>query len=289
MPSVRRVTQSAPPQPPPRGLSIGQAARLAGLTAKALRHYDRIGLLRPATVDRGTGYRRYDPGQVDQARLIRRLRALELPLEEVRRLLDLAGDPESFRAALATHRRRIDARATRLRTILHAIDHALTDDDWIDMTDTDAPAPTDERAQHRHWAVTLFNGAWRLLEKEDRTPDEDALLIHTAHASAYHWTVVGEPANFARSHWQCSRVYCVLGRAEPALYHARLVLDLCQRHGIGDWDLAFAYEALARAYAVAGDREQSRRWLEQARQASVDISADDDRELLLSDLETIPV
>ena len=94
--------------------------------------------------------------------------------------------------------------------------------------------------------------------------------------------------HFSRSHWQCSRVYCVLGRAEPALYHARFVLDICERNSIGDWDLAFAYEALARAHAVAGDKEQSRRWLEQARQASVDIAEDDDRELLLSDLETIP-
>src|SRR5690242_9593002 len=95
-----------------RQVPIGQAARLAGVTAKALRHYDRIGLLRPSTVDESTGYRRYAPEQVEQARLIRRLRALELPLDEVRRLLALAGDTEAFRAALATHRRRIDARVT---------------------------------------------------------------------------------------------------------------------------------------------------------------------------------
>src|SRR5262249_34692024 len=108
-------------------LPIGQAARLAGVTAKALRHYDRIGLLRPTAVDGATGDRRDAPEQVGQAGLIRRLRALELPLEEVRRLLALAGDPEAFRAALATHRRRIDARLTRLRGILHTLDHALTD------------------------------------------------------------------------------------------------------------------------------------------------------------------
>jgi DNA-binding transcriptional MerR regulator len=269
-------------------LTIGQAARLAGVTAKALRHYDRIGLLRPATVDRTTGYRRYEPTQVEQARLIRRLRALELPLDGVRRLLDLAGDPDAFRAALATHRRRIDARVTRLRGILHALDHALNDEDWMTMTGTTEPTLTGERERHLHWGKTLFNDTWRLMEKEDRTPDEDARMVHQAHASAYHWLQVGTPVHFARSHWQCSRVYCVLGRAEPALYHARFVLDICERNAIGDWDLAFAYEALARAHAVAGDKEQSRRWLEQARQASVDIAEDDERELLLSDLETIP-
>jgi DNA-binding transcriptional MerR regulator len=270
-------------------LAIGQVARLAGLTTKALRHYDRIGLLRPAAVDPATGYRRYEPEQVERARLIRRLRAIELPLDEVRRLLDLSDDREAFRAALTAHRRRIDARLTRLQRILHTLGHALTDDDWITMTDTEVKAPADEREQHRHWGKTLFNDTWRLMEKEDRTPDEDALMIHQAHASAYHWLQVGTPANHARGHWQCSRVYCVLGRGEPALYHARFVLDICQRNGIGDWDLAFAYEALARAHAVAGDADEARRWLEQARLASADIAEDDDRELLLSDLETIPV
>jgi DNA-binding transcriptional MerR regulator len=272
-----------------RKLAIGEAARLAGVTPKALRHYDRIGLLRPAAVDQATGYRRYEAEQVEQARLIRRLRALELPLDEVRRLLDLAGDPAAFTAALAAHRRRIDARLTRLRGILHALDHALNDDDWITMTGPDETVPQDERERHLHLGKTLFNDTWRLMAKEDRTADEDDLMVHQAHASAYHWLQVGTPANFARSHWQCSRVYCVLGRGEPALYHAKRVLDICQRNGIGDWDLGFAYEALARAHSVAGDRDEARRWLEQARLATVDIAEEEDREALLSDLETIPV
>jgi DNA-binding transcriptional MerR regulator len=284
------VTQASPPN---QKLTVGQAARLAGVTAKALRHYDRIGLLRPAAVDPATGYRRYEPEQVEQARLIRRLRAMELPLDEIRRLLDLSTDKEAFRAALCEHRRRIDARVIRLRGILHTLDHALTDgtlndDDGMTMSQTDDPRSDDDRERHKYWAKTLFNDTWRLMEKEDRTPDEDAQMIHQAHASAYHWLQVGAPENFARSHWQCSRVYCVLGRPEPALYHAKFVLDICQRHGIGDWDLGFAYEALARAHAVAGDTDEARRWVEQARLASVDIAADDERELLLSDLETIP-
>jgi hypothetical protein len=151
------------------------------------------------------------------------------------------------------------------------------------VTDTDG-----QNQLHRHWAKSLFNDTWRLMEMEDRTPDEDARMIHQAHASAYHWLPVGAPENFARSHWLCSRVYCVLGRAEPALYHARFVLDVCERHGIGDWDLAYAYEALARAHAVAGDRDEAGRWLERARLASADVTEDDDRDLLLGDLETIP-
>jgi hypothetical protein len=156
------------------------------------------------------------------------------------------------------------------------------------MSDEPVPPLTLEQALHRRLGVEEFNGTWTLLDKSDRTADDDALMIHMAHASAYHWLQVGTQENFARSHWLCSRVYCVLGRAEPALYHARFVLAICERHRIGDFDLAFAYEALARAHAVAGDRAESARWLDRAQAAAADIAEDDDRDLLVSDLATIP-
>jgi tetratricopeptide (TPR) repeat protein len=72
------------------------------------------------------------------------------------------------------------------------------------------------------------------------------------------------PAHLARGEWLISRVYAVLQRPEPALYHARRVLDLCQDNGIGDFDLAFAYEALARAHATAGGAAQARHDTDQA-------------------------
>jgi hypothetical protein len=156
------------------------------------------------------------------------------------------------------------------------------------MTEPARPQAMDDAA-HRQWGKQLFNHVWQLMERDSRTPDEDALMIHEAHASLYHWMQGGEPANFARGEWQVSRVYCVLHLPEPAKYHAHRVLDICQRYGIGDWDLAFAYEALARAYAVAGDPDQANQYLGQARAASNDIAEDDDRELLQGDLATVPV
>jgi len=141
---------------------------------------------------------------------------------------------------------------------------------------------------HRRLAAELFNGTWTLLEKQDRTPDDDARMIHMAHASAYHWLQVGKPLNFARSHWLCSRVYSVLGRPESALYHAQLAHDICAEHGIGDFDLGYAFEALARAHAVAGNHSESAGWRDRARAAATDIADGEDRELLLSDLATIP-
>jgi tetratricopeptide (TPR) repeat protein len=129
---------------------------------------------------------------------------------------------------------------------------------------------------------------WTLLEKEDRTVEEDDRMLHMAHASRYHWGQIGTVENRSRGEWQCSRVYAVLGRAEPAMHHAKRTLEICQEHGIGDFDLAFAYEALARAGAVDGDKDQARAWTEQALAAAEEIAEDEDRELVLSDLEAIP-
>src|SRR3954463_1031081 len=78
-------------------LTIGRFADATGLTVRALRHYERIDLLRPAHVDPDTGYRYYDAAQVEDAVAIRRLRALEMPLDEIRQLL--AADAATFATA----------------------------------------------------------------------------------------------------------------------------------------------------------------------------------------------
>jgi hypothetical protein len=153
----------------------------------------------------------------------------------------------------------------------------------------DQPQQPIDPALHRQLAVDLFNFVWTLLDKNERTADEIDAMIHAAHASRHHWALVGTAVNLARGEWQCSRVYSVLGRAEPARWHAQRCLDHCLAHGIGDFDLAFAYEALARAAAVAGQRDTCERNLELARAATADIKEDDDRQLLANDLATIEV
>jgi DNA-binding transcriptional MerR regulator len=85
----------------PTLVPIGRFARLTELSVKALRYYAEIGLLEPARVDEATGYRYYALEQVGRADAIRRLRDLELPLEDVRRVLD--GDE----SVLAEHRDRL--------------------------------------------------------------------------------------------------------------------------------------------------------------------------------------
>ncbi len=73
-------------------MSTGEFARGWRLSAKALRLYDELGLLPPARVDEGSGFRFYEPGQLKQARLIAALRPLQVPLAEIEAVLPLGAD-----------------------------------------------------------------------------------------------------------------------------------------------------------------------------------------------------
>jgi len=147
-------------------------------------------------------------------------------------------------------------------------------------------APLDPGVE-RQQAVDLFNATWELIDASDRSPDDDLRMLHMAHASRHHWAQVGEPVNLARGEWQVSRVYAVLGRAEPARFHAERCLEVCEEHGIGDFDLAYAYEALARAAVAAGDVPERDRRLAQARAAAEAVADPEDRAHLEGDLDTV--
>jgi DNA-binding transcriptional MerR regulator len=260
-------------------MAIGRFARLSGLSVGTLRHYDEVGLLRPAEVDGDTGYRRYRPDQLPEARAIRRLRELELSLDQIREVL-ATGDLELLKeqrtrleAAIWRHQRA----AYHLKRLIEGEDDLMAEPQTLDV-------------DHGSLGVALFNDTWRLLEKE-RTPGEDEELLHQAHASAYHWLKAPEcePKNRARGEWMCSRVYSVLVRAEPALHHAERCLAITEANAenMEPFDLPFAYEALARAHGVAGNADEASRHEEKGRELAQRIADPEDRDLVLSDLSSL--
>jgi len=254
-------------------MQIGRFARLTGLTVKALRHYDDLGLLKPAHVDPDTGYRTYEAEQVERAETIRRLRQLEVPLEDIARLLD--GDERVLHA----HQARTAERQVELTWIRQRL-QSLIDEKEFPMID------------HRTLGVDLFNKTWTLMEKPTRTPEEDDEMIHCAHASAYHWMQVGTRANRSRSEWQCSRVHAILGQTEQALYHARRCHELVEANedaSMEYWDLPAAYEALARAHLTAGHREEAAHWARLGREATARVADEDERKVMEADFATIDI
>ncbi|MCO1599070.1 MerR family transcriptional regulator [Micromonospora sp. RHAY321] len=100
-------------------LTIGAFARAARLTPKALRLYDELGLLPPAAVDPDSGYRLYEPDQLDRARLIAQLRRIGMPLAEIRVVCGL--EPAAAAEAIHAYWQRIvtdTAARGRLTTFL---------------------------------------------------------------------------------------------------------------------------------------------------------------------------
>jgi hypothetical protein len=140
----------------------------------------------------------------------------------------------------------------------------------------------------RKLAVDLYNEVWRLMELPARTPEQTDSMIHAAHASRHHWAQVGAHVNLARGEWLCSRVYWVLGRPEPAIWHARRCLELLEAvQDAEDWDLPAAYEGLARAYGAAGKEVEAGRWAALGRESAAAISDPEDREQIEKDLRAL--
>jgi DNA-binding transcriptional MerR regulator len=105
-------------------LGIGAFAMLGGLTVEALRHYHEIGLLSPARVEPSTGYRLYRRQQIRDAHVVRALRAVELPLSEIREVLR-CDDEARVRACLLAHRERLSSRARLVSGQLAMLEHYI--------------------------------------------------------------------------------------------------------------------------------------------------------------------
>src|SRR5947209_20503552 len=110
-------------------MSIGRFARRAGLSIGALRHYAETGLLVPARVDPGTGYRYYAEEQLDPARRIALLRDLDVPLALIRELRD--APPDELRRRLARHRADLDARVWRLQRTAHRLRQFIDNEEIV--------------------------------------------------------------------------------------------------------------------------------------------------------------
>ena len=102
-------------------LSIGSFAALCGLTIPALRHYDEVGVLKPAHVDPRTNYRYYAADQIAAGHLIRALRAVDLPIDRLRDVVD-APDEAYVRGVLSDHRVALAARADAIAEQLDVLD-----------------------------------------------------------------------------------------------------------------------------------------------------------------------
>jgi hypothetical protein len=147
-----------------------------------------------------------------------------------------------------------------------------------------AEAP-DERAL----AVRLFNRTWELLEStRDAAGDREVLAC--ALASRLHWQDVGTDENLAAGDWLVAHVASQLGYADLALDFATAAHERATsaEPPVPLWLVASTQEGLARAHAVAGHEEERDQWAADARTTLEGVDDDEDRELIESQLDTLP-
>jgi uncharacterized protein YndB with AHSA1/START domain len=142
--------------------------------------------------------------------------------------------------------------------------------------------------EHRERGIEVFNATWALVDKPDRTPDDNEAMIRAAYAAAYHWSLAARRTveNEVRGEWMLSRVHALAGFGETALRHANRCLRMTEAAGLTDFDLGFAHEAMARSLACLGRGDEARRHLAIAK--GTPVADPEDRAIFEGDLVTEP-
>jgi DNA-binding transcriptional MerR regulator len=164
-------------------LSIGTLSNATHLSVKALRRYHELGLLVPAAVDTRTGYRGYSVAQITEARIIRRLRLLDMPLDDIARILR-AGDPQVTATVLGEHRTRMKLRLEEAERIVADLQQLVDEPDDLHRV------LVHERWQDAEPIVSVTTrSAWRDL----KVFFDDVYPKLAAHVARYDGSVVGPP------------------------------------------------------------------------------------------------
>jgi len=152
----------------------------------------------------------------------------------------------------------------------------------------DKSLPFDITTTHRYFSASCYNKTWELMDKKDRSPEETEEMIHTCHASFWHWLHREDRSEKTLSigYWQLSRVYVISGNAELARQYGLKSLENGKISGLPFYQ-GYAFEAIARAESLAGNKEQMEQYLLAARQSAELVINEEDRKVLLDDLETI--
>ena len=139
-------------------------------------------------------------------------------------------------------------------------------------------------------AVELNILTFALLDKKDRNAKGDLRMINFAKSSLYHWRKSDkyDIANEHRGQWLLSYVYSKLNKSNEALHHAKRTLKITEENTtqLKDYDLAYAYESMARAYSVSGNKDKAEQWHNKAKEAGDLIESECDKEYFIFDLDS---
>jgi hypothetical protein len=153
---------------------------------------------------------------------------------------------------------------------------------------TDASANDEVARWNRNFGAALFNQTWELIEKPERTEDDDIAMLLSAASSRWHWGRAGGPGEIASGDWQVAHVLSLMGEGGLAMRFARRNLATAEAEGWTGWRLASAHEGMARAYAAQGDADGRAQHVAACEAALADEPDEDDRKVIADQLATVP-
>lgn len=190
-------------------LSIGQFSQLTHLSVRTLRRFHDAGLLEPATVDRSSGYRYYTADQIPTAQVIHRLRELEVPLADVRRIV-CSPDPAVRADLVAEHLRRLESQLDRTRAAVASLHRLLQPEAaGLDVALRQVPAATVAAIEDdldREDVVDWYAGAMAELDAvvRERTGSPGSLcdnaLFETGRGRLLVYLPTDDPPDIGRIH-----------------------------------------------------------------------------------------
>lgn len=130
-------------------------------------------------------------------------------------------------------------------------------------------------AAHRWFAVETNNRCWDLIELPARSPEETAEMLHTAHASCWHWDQVGDALHHQRARCLLATACATAGDGAGADRAARACIELSERNGDrqSDFDRSTAYACAAQAASINGDDAAAQRYADIAADAAAQLGA----------------
>ena len=184
-------------------LTIGEFSRMTHLSIRTPRRYHEMGLLEPESVDPASGYRYYSADQIPSAQVIHRLRQLDVPLPDVRRILG-SPDPDHRAAMVAEHLRRLESELARTRVAVTALRRLLSPEP--------APLEVDLRAE----PATTVAGV------EDEVDERDVPAWYAGAMAELDAVLGPQPGHgppgglYANALFEDGRGRCLLYRPHPA-------------------------------------------------------------------------
>lgn len=145
------------------------------------------------------------------------------------------------------------------------------------------PSDDDVSRWHRTFAPRFFNRTWELMDRGDLDGDERDEMLTSAFAQRAHWYAVGNERNRAIADWQVSRAAVLAGYPNLARHFGDRSLREAQ--DLDPFVAAFAHEAIARAAALVDDVATFEMHFNAARELATRVEDDDDRRVLIADLD----